>query len=122
LNLDIDTAGLARRPGEIDPLFVTAAGPVATTEPLAVSIAGTEHDLGNAYSYLPSARIEGDLNAEPSSNGTVELMLVPGKNNCAVRSMRQLSTSEVSAIIDRHLAAPALLSCHGLRREHTWAD
>jgi hypothetical protein len=106
---------LTRRPGEIDPRLATTAGPVATTQPLTVSIAGTEHDLGSAYSYLPSARVEGDLKAEPGPSGTIELMLVPGNSNYAVRSIRQLGTDEVSAVINRHLAAstPQLNAIHG---------
>lgn len=78
---------------------------MATEQPLTVSIAGIEHDLGTAYSYLPSARVEGDLNAAPGPSGTIELMLVPGESNYAVRSIRQLSTADVDAFIDHHMAA-----------------
>jgi hypothetical protein len=79
---------LTRRPGEIDPHLATTAGPVATEQPLTVSIAGIEHDLGTAYSYLPSARVEGDLNAALGPSGTIELMLVPGESKYAVTSIQ----------------------------------
>jgi hypothetical protein len=90
-----------RRPGEIDPRLYTAPGPVVTTQPLIVSIAGVEHNPGNAYSYLPSARAEGDPDAEPGPDGTIKVTLVPGDSNDAVRSIRELSVDEVTALIAR---------------------
>jgi|GEM_PF-4871616 len=80
---------------------------MATDQPLTVSIAGIEHDLGRANSYLPSARVEGDLGAEPGPDGTIEVTLVPGDNNDAVKSIRKLSTDEVKALIDHHKSADA---------------
>lgn len=91
---------MPRRPGEIDPSLAQAPGPRATTQPLTVVIAGVEYDLGSAHTYLPSARVEGDLNAEPGPDGTIELMLVPGESNYAVRSLRLLSRQDVQAVID----------------------
>jgi hypothetical protein len=88
------------KPGDIDPGLATTAGPVTTDQPLTVSIEGVEHDLGRAHSYLPSARIEGDLNAEPGPDGTIAVTVVPGENNHAVRSIRALSPDEVNAFID----------------------
>jgi hypothetical protein len=90
------------RPGQINPLLAITADPVSTTQPLVVSIAGVEHELGSAYSYLPSARVEGDLNAQPGPDGTIAVTLVPGDNNHAIRSIRALSTDEVNTLIDRY--------------------
>jgi hypothetical protein len=90
------------RPGQFDPRLYTTPGPVSTTQPLIVSIAGVEHNLGSAYSYLPSARAEGDPNAEPGPDGTTPVTLVPGDNNDAIRSIRKLSTDEVTALVARH--------------------
>jgi hypothetical protein len=90
------------RPGQIDPRLASTPGPVSTTQPLLVSIAGVEHDLGSAYSYLPSARVEGDLNAQPGPDGTIAVTLVPGDNNHAVRSIRTLTTDEVNALINHY--------------------
>jgi hypothetical protein len=93
------------RPGQFDPRLYTTPGPISTTQPLTVSIAGVEHDLGNAYSYLPSARVEGDPNAEPGPDGTVPVTLVPGDNNDAIRSIGKLSTDEVTALIAHYRSA-----------------
>ena len=90
-----------RRPGEIDPRLAAASGPIATTQPLTVTIAGVEYDLGSAHTYLPSARVEGDLNAEPGPDETIELTVVLGESNYAVRSLRVLGTEDVQAFIDR---------------------
>jgi hypothetical protein len=98
---------LRRKPGEIDPRLAATASPVATEQPLTVSIAGIEYDLGRAYSYLPSARVEGDLNAVPGPDGTIELTLVPGDNNHAIRSVQALSTDEVNAFINVITSASA---------------
>ncbi len=93
------------RPGQFDPRLYTTPGPVSTTQPLIVSIAGVEHNLGSAYSYLPSARAEGDPNAEPGPDGTIPVTLVPGDNNDAIRSIRKLSTDEVTALVAHHRSA-----------------
>ena len=70
-----------------------------------MSIAGVEHNLGSAYSYLPSARAEGDPNTEPGPDGTIPVTLVPGDNNDAIRSTRKLSTDEVTALVAHHRSA-----------------
>ena len=93
------------KPGQFDPRLYTTPGPVSTTQPLTVSIAGVEHNLGSAYSYLPSARVEGDPNAEPGPDGTIPVTLVPGDNNDAIRSIRRLSTDEVAALVAHHRSA-----------------
>lgn len=93
------------RPGQFDPRLYTTPGPVSTTQPLIVSIAGVEHNLGSAYSYLPSARAEGDPNTEPGPDGTIPVTLVPGDNNDAIRSTRKLSTDEVTALVAHHRSA-----------------
>ena len=95
------------KPDEIDPRLVGTAGPVVTEQPLTVSIAGIEYDLGKTYSYLPSARIEGDITAEPGPGGTIDVTVVPGDNNHAVRSLRRLSTADVQAVIDLHNSTSA---------------
>jgi hypothetical protein len=93
------------RPGQFDPRLYITPGPVATTQPLVVTIAGVEYNLGSAYSYLPSARAEGDPNAEPGPDGTIPVTLVPGDNNDAIRSIRELSTDQVTALIAHHRSA-----------------
>ena len=93
------------RPGQFDPRLYTRPGPVSTTQPLIVSIAGVEHNLGSAYSYLPSARAEGDPNTEPGPDGTILVTLVPGDNDGAIRSIRELSADEVTALVAHHRSA-----------------
>ena len=98
---------LPRSPGEIDPSLAVVGGPIASTQPLTVSIAGVEYNLGSAYTYLPSARVEGDLTAEPGPNGTLDLTIVPGESNFAVRSLKPLSRAAVQAFIDRSIQTGA---------------
>jgi hypothetical protein len=95
------------KPDEIDPRLMATAGPVSTEQPLTVSVAGIEYDLGKAYSYLPSARIEGDITADPGPDGTIDVTLVPGDDNHAVRSLRKLSRADVQAVIDLHNSTSA---------------
>jgi hypothetical protein len=96
------------RPGQFDPQLYTTPGPVLTDQPLTVSIAGVEYNLGSAHSYLPSARIEGDPGAAPGPDGTIPVTLVPGENNDAIRSVRELSTDEVTELLARYRSAGAL--------------
>jgi hypothetical protein len=90
---------------QFDPGLYSVPGPVCTTQPLIVAVAGVEYNLGSAISYLPSARAEGDPGAEPGPDGTIAVTLVPGDNNDAIRSVRELSTDEVNDLIARAKAA-----------------
>jgi hypothetical protein len=90
------------KPGQLDPRLYITPGPVSTAQPLTVSVAGVEHNVGSAYSYLPSARAQGDPNAEPGPDGTILVTLVPGDNNDAIRSIPELSPDEVTALVARY--------------------
>lgn len=92
---------------QFNPSLYSVPGPICTTQPLTATIAGVEHNLGSAISYLMSARAEGDPDAEPGLDGTIAVTLVPGENNHAIRCVRELSTDEVADLIARALAARA---------------
>jgi hypothetical protein len=56
---------------------------------------------------LLSARIEGDLNAEPGPDGTIPIALVPNDNNQAIMTNQWLTPDEAKQLTvaqneDRH--------------------
>jgi hypothetical protein len=91
--------------GQFDPRLYSASGPVVTTQSLVVTAVGVEYNLGSAYAYLLSVRVDGDPDAEPGPDGTIPLTLVPGDNNDAIRSSRKFSVEEVTEPIARARAA-----------------
>lgn len=74
------------------------ARPYPMSQDVAVVISGVEHALGKLYTYLLSARIEVDADAEPDETGHVPATMVPGDNNRAVMIDRFLSPEEVQQL------------------------
>jgi hypothetical protein len=68
------------------------------SQDVAVRLSGVEHALGKLYTYLLSARIEVDADAEPDKNGAVPATIVPGDNNQGVMTDRFLSPEEVEGL------------------------
>jgi len=95
------------KPDQFDRSLYSVPGRVCTTQPLTVTVAGVEYNLGSAITYLPSARVEGDPDVGPGPDGTIAVTLVPGDNNDAIRSVRELSTDEVHDLIASARAAKA---------------
>lgn len=83
------------RPGVIEPSQATIARPMMTEQDLIVKIADTEHPIGRAFTYLLSARIDGDPNAEPGSDGNIEVTIVPGDNAQAVMTTEALTPEAI---------------------------
>jgi hypothetical protein len=66
------------------------ARPYPMSQDVAVVIAGVQHALGQLYTYLLSARIEVDADAQPDETGHVAATMVPGDNDRAVTTDRFL--------------------------------
>jgi hypothetical protein len=74
------------------------ARPYPMSQDVAVEISGVKHSLGQLYTYLLSARIEVDVDAEPDETGQVAATVVPGDNDRAVMTDRFLSPEEVQQL------------------------
>ena len=85
------------RPGVITPETLAATRRM-TSQNLYATISGTQYDLGLFYTYLLSARIEGDLHAEPNPDGNIPIMIVPGDNNQAIMTSQLLTPEEVQEL------------------------
>lgn len=85
------------RPGIIDSETL-AARPRMTSQSLTATISGTQYDLGQFYTYLLSARIEGDLSAEPGPDGNLQIAIVPGDNNQAIMTSQPLTPEEAQEL------------------------
>jgi hypothetical protein len=85
------------RPGVITPETLAATSRMISQN-LYATISDTQYDLGQLYTYLLSARIEGDLSAEPSPDGNIPIALVPGDNNQAIMTSQLLTPEEVQEL------------------------
>ena len=61
---------------------------------ITATVADVQHELGQLYTYLLSARIEGGKNAEPGPDGKIPVTIVPDDNNQAIMTSRILSPEE----------------------------
>jgi hypothetical protein len=85
------------RPGGIEPETL-ASGLRMTSQNVTATISGTQYDLGQFYTYLLSARIEGDLGAEPGPDGNIPMAILPGDNNQAVMTSHPLTLAEAQEL------------------------
>jgi hypothetical protein len=85
------------RPGVIDPETL-AARPLMTSQNLIATISDNQYDLGQFYTYLLSAHIEGDLSAEPGPDGNIPIAIVPGDNNQAIMTSQPLTSEEAQQL------------------------
>jgi hypothetical protein len=83
------------RPGSIEIRQTIDAQPMVTAQDLAVNIMGTEHHVGRVFTHLLSARIVGDLMADPGADGNIEIMIVPGDNDQAIMTTEALTPESV---------------------------
>ncbi|HEV2402999.1 MAG TPA: hypothetical protein VGS08_02240 [Candidatus Saccharimonadales bacterium] len=97
------------RPGTSE--LEAIANPLATSQNLTLQLSGVQHDLGQFYTYLLSARIEGDLNAEPDSNGNIPITIVPDGSDQAIMTNYWLTPEEVREMAS--LAVPHTLPVSG---------
>jgi hypothetical protein len=68
--------------------------PMMIAQSITATVADVQHELGQLYTYLLSARIEGGKNAEPGPDGKIPVTIVPDDNNQAIMTSRILSPEE----------------------------
>jgi hypothetical protein len=79
------------RPGIIDSSQARVARPLITEQDLIANISGVEHHIGRAFTYLLSARIEENQEAQPDTDGHVEVTIVPGDSTEAIMTTEALA-------------------------------
>ena len=94
------------RPGAIDPAQADVGHQIMTEQDLIVNIAGTEHRIGRAFTYLHSARISGNLSAEPGPDGNIEVTIVPAADNRAIMTTQALTPDSVERLISESSTPP----------------
>lgn len=73
-------------------------GVLRTTQGLVFTFLGELYDVGQLNTYLLSARIEADFDAEPDEHGTIPITIVPDKNDQAVTTSRVLAPNEAQTL------------------------
>lgn len=87
------------RPGVVTPEQAAVGHQLMTEQDLIVSVGDTQHKIGRAFTYLLSARISVNSDAEPSADGTVSVTIVPeGSNNRAIMTTQALSPEDAQRL------------------------